>query len=356
LPLKRAPDGARLPARGGLLCPARFAATRVAETKNALITGLTGQDGSYLAELLLKKGYRVFGLVRRLSTPNMGRIEHFADDVELLEGDLTDSSSLLHAIRASTPHEAYNLAAQSFVGTSWKQPILTCDVSGTGAVRLMEALHQLAPDARFYQASTSEMFGKVKEEPQTETTPFHPRSPYGFAKVMAFYAVMNYRESYGMFAANGILFNHESPRRGIEFVTRKISYTVAKIALGKAKELRLGNLDAVRDWGYAGDYVDAMWRIMTHETPDDFVVATGEAHSVGEFCRLAFERAGMEKWERYVKVDPKFVRPAEVHTLRGNAAKARRELGWQPKVPFKKLVTMMVDADLALVKSGGHPY
>ena len=327
----------------------------MAETKNALVTGLTGQDGSYLAELLLMKGYRVFGLVRRLSTPNTGRIEHFMDDVELIEGDLTDGSSLLHAVRESKPHEVYNLAAQSFVGTSWKQPILTCDVSGTGAVRLLEALHQLSPDSRFYQASTSEMFGKVTEEPQNEKTRFHPRSPYGFAKVMAFYAVVNYRESYGMFGCNGILFNHESPRRGIEFVTRKISYNVAKIAHKKAKELRLGNLDAVRDWGFAGDYVDAMWRIMNHKEPEDFVVATGESHSVGEFCKLAFERAGVDHWEKYVKVDPKFVRPAEVKTLRGDAAMARRKLGWKPKVTFKKLVEMMVDADMGIVERGERP-
>jgi GDPmannose 4,6-dehydratase len=328
----------------------------MAETKSALITGLTGQDGSYLAELLLKKNYEVFGLVRRLSTPNTGRIEHLVDEVHLIEGDLTDSGSMLHAIRDSKPHEVYNLAAQSFVGTSWKQPILTCDVSGTGAVRLLEALHQLSPDSRFYQASTSEMFGKVEREPQDEATPFHPRSPYGFAKVMAFFAVMNYRESYGMFAANGILFNHESPRRGVEFVTRKISYNVAKIALGREKELRLGNLDAVRDWGFAGDYVEAMWRIMNHKRPDDFVVATGESHSVAEFCEVAFARAGVDHWRRRVKVDPRFVRPAEVHTLRGNAAKARRELGWKPKMAFKKLVETMVDADLELVRSGGRPY
>mgnify|MGYP002152135212 CR=1 FL=1 len=324
----------------------------MAETKSALITGLTGQDGSYLAELLLKKGYRVFGLVRRLSTPNTGRIEHLIDKVELIEGDLTDSGSLLHAIRDSKPHEVYNLAAQSFVGTSWKQPMLTCDVSGTGAVRLLEALHQLSPDSRFYQASTSEMFGKVEEEPQNEKTPFHPRSPYGFAKAMAFHAVVNYRESYGMFAANGILFNHESPRRGIEFVTRKVSHTVAKIALKQATELRLGNLDAVRDWGFAGDYVEAMWRVLNHKRPDDFVVATGVSHSVAEFCKLAFAHAGVDNWRRYVKVDPKFVRPAEVHTLRGDATRARKELGWRPKVSFEKLVEMMVDADLKLVKSG----
>ena len=327
----------------------------MAETKSALITGLTGQDGSYLAELLLKKGYRVYGLVRRLSTPNTGRIEHLIDDVQLLEGDLTDSSSLLHAVRESKPDEVYNLAAQSFVGTSWKQPILTCDVSGTGAVRLLEALHQLSPHSRFYQASTSEMFGKVDEEPQNEKTPFHPRSPYGFAKVMAFYAVMNYRESYGMFATNGILFNHESPRRGIEFVTRKISYNVARIAHKQVKDLHLGNLDAVRDWGFAGDYVDAMWRVLNHKSPKDYVVATGESHSVGEFCKLAFARAGISSWRKYVKVDPKFVRPAEVRTLRGDASMARRELGWKPKVSFKELVEMMVDADMELVRRNARP-
>ncbi len=326
----------------------------MAETKNALITGLTGQDGSYLAELLLKKNYRVCGLVRRLSTPNMGRIEHIQDEVELIEGDLTDSGSLLHAIRTSAPHEVYNLAAQSFVGTSWKQPILTCDVSGTGAVRLLEALHQLSPDSRFYQASTSEMFGHVEEEPQNERTRFHPRSPYGFAKVMAYHAVVNYRESYGMFATNGILFNHESPRRGIEFVTRKISHTVARIAEKQVKEMRLGNLDAVRDWGYAGDYVDAMWRILNHKRPEDFVVATGKSHSVAEFCKLAFARAGIDNWKRYVKVDPKFQRPAEVHNLRGDPGKARRDLGWRPKVSFQELVERMVDADLKLVKSGAR--
>lgn len=326
----------------------------MAETKRALITGLTGQDGSYLAELLLKKGYRVFGLVRRLSTPNTGRIAHLEDSVELIEGDLTDSGSLLHAIRASAPHEVYNLAAQSFVGTSWKQPILTCDVSGTGAVRLLEALHQLSPDSRFYQASTSEMFGKVAEEPQNERTPFHPRSPYGFAKVMAYHAVVNYRESYGMFAANGVLFNHESPRRGIEFVTRKISHTVAKIAAGQAKELRLGNLEAVRDWGFAGDYVDAMWRVINHKSPEDFVVATGKSHSVAQFCERAFARAGVDDWKKFVKVDPKFVRPAEVRTLRGDATRASKELGWAPKVSFEQLVDMMVDADIELVARGAR--
>jgi GDPmannose 4,6-dehydratase len=326
------------------------------ETKAALITGLTGQDGSYLAELLLKKNYEVFGLVRRLSTPNLGRIDHLIDEVHPLEGDLTDSASLLHAVQASKPDEVYNLAAQSFVGTSWKQPILTCDVSGTGTVRLLESLQRLAPEARFYQASTSEMFGKVEESPQNERTRFHPRSPYGFAKVMAYHAVVNYRESYAMFGSNGILFNHESPRRGIEFVTRKISNGVARIALGKAKEIRLGNLDAKRDWGFAGDYVDAMWRILHHTKADDFVIATGKAHSVGDFCKAAFEHVGIDRWKKHVKVDERFVRPAEVSSLLGDATKARRELGWKPKVKFEQLVHMMVDHDLDLVKHGKVAY
>ena len=327
----------------------------MAETKNALITGLTGQDGSYLAELLLKKGYTVFGLVRRLSTPNTGRIEHLLESLEIIEGDLTDSASLTNTVRKSAPHEVYNLAAQSFVGTSWNQPILTCDVSGTGAVRLLESVRHLAPDARFYQASTSEMFGKVTESPQNEQSRFHPRSPYGFAKVMAYYAVVNYRESYNMFATNGILFNHESPRRGIEFVTRKITHGVARIALGKAKELRLGNLDAMRDWGFAGDYVDAMWRITNHKKPDDFVVASGKSHSVRDFCREAFTHVGIDKWEKLVKVDQRFVRPAEVLELQGDASKARRTLGWTPKVDFAQLVRMMVDNDMELVRSGVRP-
>ncbi len=318
----------------------------MARTKTALITGLTGQDGSYLAELLLSKGYTVHGLVRRLSTPNTERIEHMLDQVELIEGDLTDSSSLNGAVRRSEPDEVYNLAAQSFVGTSWRQPILTCDVTGTGVVRLLEAIHGAAPDARFYQASSSEMFGLVQEEPQRETTPFHPRSPYGFAKVMAHHAVVNYRESYGMYAVSGICFNHESPRRGLEFVTRKITHGVARIAAGKAEHLTLGNLDARRDWGYAGDYVDAMWRMLQQKRPDDFVIATGKTYSVRDFCRLAFKRAGVDRWEKLVKTDKRYFRPAEVHTLTGDPSKARRALKWKPTVPFERLVAMMVDADL----------
>jgi GDPmannose 4,6-dehydratase len=322
----------------------------MARTKSALITGLTGQDGSYLAELLLSKGYEVHGLVRRLSTPNTERIEHLLDRVELVEGDLTDSASLHGAVRRSMPDEVYNLAAQSFVGTSWRQPILTCDVTGTGVVRLLEALHAVAPDARFYQASSSEMFGLVQEEPQTERTPFHPRSPYGFAKVMAHYAVVNYRESYGMFAVSGICFNHESPRRGLEFVTRKITHGVAMIASGKQKQLHLGNLAAKRDWGFAGDYVDAMWRMLQQKKADDFVIATGRTHSVREFCERAFEVAGVANWRKKVVVDKRFFRPAEVHTLTGDASKARRALKWKPQVSFEQLVAMMVDADMERVR------
>jgi len=321
----------------------------VARTKSALITGLTGQDGSYLAELLLAKGYEVHGLVRRLSTPNTERIHHILDRLDVVEGDLTDSASLYGAVRRSEPDEVYNLAAQSFVATSWKQPILTCDVTGNGVVRLLEAIHAAAPDARFYQASSSEMFGLVQEEPQTERTPFHPRSPYGFAKVMAHHAVVNYRESYGMYAVSGICFNHESPRRGLEFVTRKITDGAARIAAGKAKHLALGNLDARRDWGFAGDYVEAMWRMLQQKAPDDYVIATGHTRSVRDFCRLAFERAGVRAWQRLVRADDRFFRPAEVHTLTGDASKARRKLKWKPTVPFEELVAMMVDADMERV-------
>lgn len=321
----------------------------MARTKSALITGLTGQDGSYLAELLLAKGYEVHGLVRRLSTPNTERIHHILDRLDVVEGDLTDSASLYGAVRRSEPDEVYNLAAQSFVATSWKQPILTCDVTGNGVVRLLEAIHAAAPDARFYQASSSEMFGLVQEEPQTERTPFHPRSPYGFAKVMAHHAVVNYRESYGMYAVSGICFNHESPRRGLEFVTRKITDGAARIAAGKAKHLALGNLDARRDWGFAGDYVEAMWRMLQQKAPDDYVIATGHTRSVRDFCRLAFERAGVRAWQRLVRADDRFFRPAEVHTLTGDASKARRKLKWKPTVPFEELVAMMVDADMERV-------
>ncbi|AGB50150.1 GDP-mannose 4,6-dehydratase [Methanomethylovorans hollandica DSM 15978] len=313
--------------------------------KNALITGITGQDGSYLAELLYNKGYNVYGLVRRLSTPNTSRIDHIFNNIELLQGDLTDQSSLSEAMRISQPDEVYNLAAQSFVGTSWNQPVHTGDVTGLGVVRVLEAVRHVAPDAKVYQASSSEMFGKVQENPQTENTKFYPRSPYGVAKVYAYWTCVNYRESYGMHVSNGILFNHESPRRGIEFVTRKITDSVARIYHGLQSELRLGNLDAKRDWGYAGDYVDAMWRMLQQDEPGDYVIATGETHSVEEFVQEAFSIAGLD-WKEYVVIDPKFVRPAEVQLLLGDPSKAKNELGWEPKVHFKELVKMMVEADL----------
>ncbi|MGD9780454.1 GDP-mannose 4,6-dehydratase [Methanomethylovorans sp.] len=313
--------------------------------KNALITGITGQDGSYLAELLYNKGYNVYGLVRRLSTPNTSRIDHIQNNIELLQGDLTDQSSLSEAMRIAQPDEVYNLAAQSFVGTSWNQPVHTGDVTGLGVVRVLEAVRHVVPDARVYQASSSEMFGKVQETPQTENTKFYPRSPYGVAKVYAYWTCVNYRESYGMHISNGILFNHESPRRGIEFVTRKITDSVARIYHGLESELRLGNLDAKRDWGFAGDYVDAMWRMLQQDEPGDYVIATGETHSVEEFVQEAFSIAGLD-WKKYVVVDPKFVRPAEVQLLLGDPSKAKRVLGWEPKVHFKELVKMMVEADL----------
>lgn len=314
-------------------------------TKTALITGITGQDGSYLSELLLGKGYKVYGLIRRLSTPNLVRIENVLDQIELIEGDLTDQSSIINALKESQPGEVYNLAAQSFVATSWNQPVLTGDVTGLGAVRILEGVHHVCPDAHFYQASSSEMFGKVNESPQSENSRFYPRSPYGFAKVYAHWACINYRESYGMHASSGILFNHESPRRGIEFVTRKITDAVARISLGFAKELRLGNLDAKRDWGFAGDYVKAMWLMLQQKEPDDYVIATGETHSVEEFAELAFHEAGLD-WKKYVLVDQKFIRPAEVNLLLGDASKARRILGWKPEVTFEELVKMMVREDL----------
>ena len=318
-------------------------------TKSAIITGITGQDGSYLAELLLDKGYDVYGLVRRLSTPNITRIEHIISEIELVEGDLTDQSSLDYAMRRVKPDEVYNLAAQSFVGTSWTQPVLTGDVTGLGVIRVLESVRNNCPDSRVYQASSSEMFGKVIETPQNENTPFYPRSPYGFAKVYGYWACINYRESYGMHVSNGILFNHESPRRGIEFVTRKITDAVARIKLGMIDELRLGNLDAKRDWGYAGDYVEAMWLMLQQEEPDDYVIATGETHSVREFVEQAFESVGLD-WEKYVVIDPKFVRPAEVELLLGDASKAKRILGWEPKVKFEELVSMMVKADIEKLK------
>ncbi|HEX2022235.1 MAG TPA: GDP-mannose 4,6-dehydratase [Candidatus Thermoplasmatota archaeon] len=314
--------------------------------KRALVTGITGQDGSYLAELLLSKGYQVFGLVRRLSVPNVSNMATFIDRVTLLDGDLTDSSSLDRAIREAEPDEIYNLGAQSFVGTSFKQPILTGEVSGLGVLRLLEAMRNHVPDARFYQASTSELYGQVRETPQRETTPFHPRSPYGVAKIMGCWATVNYRESYGMHASNGILFNHESPRRGEEFVTRKISLGVAKIHLGLEKTLVLGNLDAKRDWGYAPEYVEGMWRMLQQKEGDDFVLATGETWSVRDFARLAFAEVGIEDWESHVVTDPRHHRPAEVHLLQGDPSKAERALGWKARTRVPELARIMVRADV----------
>lgn len=314
-------------------------------SKNALITGITGQDGSYLAEFLLEKGYTVYGLVRRLSAPNHSRIEHLLHSVTLIEGDLTDQSSLDSAVKESRADEIYNLAAQSFVATSFTQPVTTGEITGLGTLRVLEAVRQHRPEAKVYQASSSEMFGNVRETPQRETTPFCPRSPYGFAKLYAHWATVNYRESYGMFCCNGILFNHESPRRGIEFVTRKITDGVARIACGLEKELRLGNLDAVRDWGYAGDYVRAMWQMLQQEEPGDYVIATGEGHSVREFVATAFQREGLD-YEEYVVIDPRYLRPADVSTLLGDASKAKETFGWVPTVSFTDLVTMMVSADV----------
>ncbi|MGA7845707.1 MAG: GDP-mannose 4,6-dehydratase [Thermoplasmata archaeon] len=319
--------------------------------RRALITGITGQDGSFLARLLLEKGYRVFGLVRRLSSPNMSNIASILDRIELLDGDLMDQSSLTGAVKRADPSEIYNLAAQSFVATSFAQPVLTGEITGMGALRLLEAARTQAPSARIYEAASSEMFGHVDQEPQDESTPFHPRSPYGVAKVYAFWAGVNYREAYSMFVSNGILFNHESPIRGIEFVTRKISDGVARVATGRAKQIVLGNIDARRDWGYAPDYVDLMWRVLQHSKPDEFVGATGESHSVREFVQEAFRVAGIEDWESHVKLDPRFNRPAEVYNLRGNAAKAERELGWKPSTRFKELVRLMVKADMERLSS-----
>ncbi|MGA9141216.1 MAG: GDP-mannose 4,6-dehydratase [Methanocella sp.] len=316
--------------------------------RSALITGITGQDGSYLAELLLKKGYEVHGLVRRTSSVNTSRLETFMDNVHLVPGDLTDESSLISAIRQSEPDEVYNLAAQSFVGSSWSQPLFTGDVTGLGVTRLLEAIRSAGVDARFYQASSSEMFGKVQQTPQTEKTPFYPRSPYAVAKLYGHWITINYRESFGMFACCGILFNHESPRRGIEFVTRKISDGVARIYHGQQDELRLGNLDAKRDWGFAGDYVEAMWMMLQQKQPEDYVIGTGETHTVREFCELAFDAAGLD-WEKYVKMDPKFMRPAEVNLLLADSSRAKKALGWKPKVSFKHLVKMMVESDIDLV-------
>ncbi len=320
--------------------------------RKAIITGITGQDGSHLAELLLERGYQVYGLVRRHSAEHYPRLAAFRDRIELVPGDLCDAPSLDRAVEEIQPDEIYNLAAMSFVGASWGQPALTTDINAMGVLRLLEAVRRYCPRARFYQASTSEMFGLIRESPQRETTPFHPRSPYGVAKVYAHFLTANYRESYGLFACAGILFNHEGPRRGPEFVTRKITRAVAAIKMGMATELRLGNLAARRDWGYAGDYVEAMWRMLQQERPDDFVIGTGENHSVEEFVAIAFAHAGLD-WRAHVVVDPQFYRPAEVDTLLADASKARRVLGWQPAVSFAQLVRLMVDADLALL--GGQP-
>jgi GDPmannose 4,6-dehydratase len=317
----------------------------------ALITGITGQDGSYLADFLLAKGYRVVGMVRRTSTINFDRIRHIQNDIEIVQGDLLDQTSLTDVIKEFEPDEVYNLAAQSFVPTSWKQPVLTGEFTALGVTRMLEAIRQVNPKIKFYQASSSEMFGKVVEVPQTERTPFYPRSPYGVAKVYGHWITVNYRESYGLFACSGILFNHESPRRGLEFVTHKVTHGAARIKLGLARELRLGNLEAKRDWGYAGDYVRAMWLMLQQPAPDDYVIATGETHSVRELCQVAFSHLGLN-YEDYVVVDQKYFRPAEVDLLVGNPEKAGRVLGWEPSVNFEQLVRMMVDADLDALKNG----
>ena len=314
--------------------------------RKALITGVTGQDGSYLAELLLEKGYEVHGMVRRASTEKFERIEHLRDRITLHQGDLLDQRSLVDALRASQPSEIYNLAAMSFVAVSWIQPTLTAEFTGVGVTRMLEAMREVCPDARFYQASSSEMFGKVLEVPQTETTPFYPRSPYGVAKVYGHFITVNYRESYDLHATSGILFNHESPRRGLEFVTRKITWHAAAIKHGLANDLRLGNLDAERDWGYAKDYVEAMWLMLQRDQPEDYVIATGEAHSVRECCEVAFDEAGLGDFEQYIKIDPAFVRPAEVDHLIGSPAKAERDLGWTPSTSFEQLIRLMTRSDL----------
>jgi len=314
----------------------------------AVITGVTGQDGSYLADFLLSKGYQVVGMVRRSSTVTFGRIEHIQDDIEIIQGDLHDQSSLVSVVEEYSPDEVYNLAAQSFVPTSWKQPVLTGEVTALGVTRMLEAIRLVKPDTRFYQASSSEMFGKVREVPQSEATPFYPRSPYGVAKVYGHWITVNYRESYNLYACSGILFNHESPRRGLEFVTRKITHGVARIKLGLADEIRLGNLEARRDWGFAGDYVEAMWMMLQTEQPDDYVICTGTTHSVREFCEAAFRHVGLN-YEDYVVQDERFYRPAEVDLLVGDPKKAKKAIGWEPKVSFEGLVEMMVDADLRLL-------
>jgi GDPmannose 4,6-dehydratase len=319
-----------------------------ANDKRALITGITGQDGSYLAELLLDKGYEVHGMVRRASTEKFERIEHLRDRITLHQGDLLDHRSLVDTLRNSKPDEVYNLAAMSFVGVSWIQPTLTAEFTGVGVTRLLECIREVCPDVRFYQASSSEMFGKVLETPQTETTPFYPRSPYGVAKVYGHHITVNYRESYDMFLTSGILFNHESERRGLEFVTRKITWHAAAIKLGQRDELALGNLDAKRDWGYAKDYVEAMWLMLQHDRPDDFVIATGETNSVRRCVEIAFDHVGVD-WEPHVRIDDAFKRPAEVDLLVGDASKAERELGWKPRTTFEQLIRLMVDADMKLL-------
>ncbi len=315
-------------------------------SKRALITGITGQDGSYLTELLLSKGYEVFGVVRRSSTESYERIEHLRGRIQLIQADLLDQYSLIEALKAAQPDEVYNLAAQSFVPTSWSQAVLTGEFTALGVTKVLEAVRAVNPKIRFYQASSSEMYGKVLEVPQREETPFYPRSPYGVAKVYGHFITVNYRESYDLFAVSGILFNHESPRRGLEFVTRKVSDGVAKIKHGLATELRMGNLDAKRDWGFAGDYVEAMWLMLQQDAPDDYVVATGETHTVQELVEVAFERAGLD-WQKYIVIDPRFIRPAEVDLLIGDPTKAKNKLGWVPKTSFKELIHMMVDSDIA---------
>ncbi len=318
---------------------------------SALITGITGQDGSYLAELLLEKGYQVFGVVRRTSHHGYERIEHLLDKLELLPADLLDQHSLTGVVQDTKPDEVYNLGAQSYVPTSWAQPVLTGEFTALGVTRILEAVRLAHPEARFYQASSSEMFGKVVETPQRESTPFHPRSPYGVAKVYGHWITVNYRESYGMYAVSGILFNHESPRRGIEFVTRKITDGVARIKLGLAEDLRLGNIDSQRDWGFAGDYVDAMWRMLQQPEPEDYVIGTGVTHSVRDLIEIAFTRVGLE-WQSYVKQDPKFIRPAEVDILLADPSKAKSKLDWEPRVGFEEMIQRMVDADLERLASG----
>jgi GDPmannose 4,6-dehydratase len=315
-----------------------------------LITGITGQDGSYMADFLLEKGYEVYGLVRRSSLEKYDRIESIVDRIKFVEGDLTDQGSLDAAMDEIQPHEVYNLAAQSFVPVSWNQPVLTADVTGLGVLRMLEAIRKHCPTAKFLQASSSEMFGKVKEKPQTEKTPFHPRSPYGVAKVFAHHITVNYRESYGLFACSSICFNHESPRRGAEFVTRKVTQHAVRIKLGLTDKLKMGNLDAQRDWGYAGDYISAMWLMLQQPEPDDYVVATGETHSIHELLDVAFSYVGLD-WKKYVEIDSKLVRPAEVDYLCGDSSKARRVLGWKPKVDFRRLIEMMVEADLTALNS-----